>query len=134
MVGQRDVGFMNIIVYQSAPPGSGRCLGEVVKGIVSEERTEMYSAISGLADRLRRARYDVALAVLSAVNKAELVEIVSLGDLLRGIRIILVLPDREQDTISKAHTLYPRYLSYLDGDFEDVAAVLKKMMKLVRSG
>ena len=53
--------------------------------------------------------------------------IYALKDLFDGIRKIIILPDGEQVTISLAHKLYPRFLSYIDSDFSDVAAVLKKM-------
>jgi purine-binding chemotaxis protein CheW len=120
-------------MYQSEPNGLGMRLDEVVKRVVSAERTEIYKTIPSLADRLRRTRQDVDLAVLSAASQEELQDIVSLEDLLRGIRLILVLPDGQPETIAKAHTLYPRFLSYVDGDFRDVAAVLAKMMKSVNS-
>ncbi|MCJ7779472.1 MAG: hypothetical protein MUQ27_01475, partial [Acidimicrobiia bacterium] len=45
-------------------------------------------------------------------------------DLLDRIRIILILPDRNKDTINKGHTLFPRFLTYVDGNFDWVTAVL----------
>ncbi len=52
----------------------------------------------------------------------------SMKDLIGDIRIILILPDTEGDTISLGHKLYPRFASYADGNFKDVAAVLEKML------
>ena len=49
------------------------------------------------------------------------------------LRLILILPDREKGTISKGHLFRPRYLTYADGDFLDVAAVLAKMIDHARS-
>jgi hypothetical protein len=70
------------------------------------------------------------IAVILATNQQELEEFVFLHELLDGLPIILVLPDRGRDTITKGHALYPRFLSYADAGFEDVAAVLKKMLEL----
>jgi len=42
--------------------------------------------------------------------------------------------DRSGDTIARRHTLYPRYVSYADGDFSDVAAVLDKMLQMENGG
>ena len=39
---------------------------------------------------------------------------------------------REEDTVSKGHLLRPRYLTYADGDFEDVAAVLEKILRYIK--
>jgi len=51
-------------------------------------------------------------------------------DLLAETKIILLLPDRKRATVSKGHNLYPRFLTYMDGDFSDVAAVLQKMVSI----
>ena len=63
----------------------------------------------------------------------ELEKILTLQDLLSDIRIILILPDRTPNTISKAHKLAPRFLTYLDSDFGEIKAVLHKMLKSLRS-
>ncbi|MCD6199973.1 MAG: hypothetical protein J7K15_15635, partial [Deltaproteobacteria bacterium] len=52
----------------------------------------------------------------------------SVRDLIWDLRLILILPDREAGTIAKGHILRPRFLTYLDSDFTEVAAVLKKML------
>jgi len=45
------------------------------------------------------------------------------------MRIILILPDEDNETITMGHTLFPRFSTYADSDFKDVAAVLKKMIR-----
>jgi len=56
------------------------------------------------------------------------------GNLLKMMRFGrnpgLPIPEiREQDTYLKGHKLYPRFMSYMDGDFSDVALVLAKMLE-----
>ncbi|MBU0767596.1 MAG: hypothetical protein KJ687_00670 [Proteobacteria bacterium] len=50
------------------------------------------------------------------------------------MRIILILPDGDNETTTMGHTLFPRYLTYADGVFKDVEAVLKKMIQQEHSG
>jgi hypothetical protein len=40
----------------------------------------------------------------------------------------VIAPDHEAETTAVAHQLRPRYLTYLNGDFGDLAAVLDKML------
>ena len=61
----------------------------------------------------------------------ELLEIHSMRDLFRDIRIVLILPDRSGDTVSMGFKLFPRFVSYADGNFMDVAAVLNKMLEFM---
>lgn len=69
----------------------------------------------------------MTIAVFLAASKEELSELVSIRNLLADLRIILVLPDARDDTISKGHTLRPRFLTDVDSDFLDIVAVLGKM-------
>jgi len=39
----------------------------------------------------------------------------------------MILPDDNSDTTVLAHTLRPRLITYKEGDFLDVAAVLSRM-------
>ena len=43
-----------------------------------------------------------------------------------------VISHDKKETISTGHRLRPRYISYTDGNFKDVAAVLNKMDELFR--
>lgn len=42
---------------------------------------------------------------------------------------IIILPSHEDTLVSMALSLYPRYLSYSNSNFEDVCAVLNKMIE-----
>jgi hypothetical protein len=50
--------------------------------------------------------------------------------LLRDVRIILILPNHEDETVVMGHRLEPRLLTYADGDFTDVSAVLGRIAGL----
>ena len=68
------------------------------------------------------------VGLLVASTHKELAEILSIHYLLRNMKIVLILPDKTEATISKGHSLRPRYLGYMEDDFRDVGAVLKKMV------
>ena len=53
-------------------------------------------------------------------------------DLLIDIRLIIILPDRQADTIEIAHALHPRFLSYIDNNFKDVNVVLNRMIGFLK--
>ena len=119
---------MNLLFYAPVTDGVGERLQGVVKVLVPEENLEIHRTIDSLSRRLRRPTYDVAVAVFLAPTKEDLLEILSIKDLIWNLRIILILPDREEDTIAQGHTLRPRFLTYADGNFADVAVVLRTML------
>lgn len=122
---------MNLLFYATVTNGPGKRLQRVIEGLVPRKRTETYRTIDSLARRLRRPRYDLAVVVLLAAGKQDLLDLLSIRDLLEDLRIVLLLPNRQKDTIAKGHTLRPRFLTYADSDFSDVAAVLRKMLENV---
>lgn len=101
--------------------------GEIERTVPVEE-IETYRTKEELCQRLCKPRYTLAVGILCAPNQRAFSDIFSLRDLLDGLRIILILPDRKQDTISKAHKLRPRFLSYVDDGPTFVIAVLNKML------
>ena len=116
-----------ILFINNNANGVGERLLGAIDSQVSEVALDIYCRMGCLSDRLKQLGHGVTTAVLLATSKEELMRIYALKDLFDGIRKIIILPDGEQVTISLAHKLYPRFLSYIDSDFSDVAAVLKKM-------
>ena len=99
----------------------------VFKG-VPKSQMEKCTTLADLTRRLRQPQNNIGIALLTAKTKQDLEDLVALRELLSDIRVILILPDRDHDTISKAHALYPRFLTYIDRDFDEVKAVLSKML------
>ena len=122
---------MAVIFYRSAGNDTAERLQSVISAEIPLEESEIYESIKGLSERLRRPSRDQCIAIILTVTKTELSEILSIKDLLTDVRTILILPDNSDRTISTRHRLHPRYLSYKDSDFTDVAVVLNKMIRLM---
>jgi hypothetical protein len=88
---------------------------------------EVYRDVVDLIDRLRHPFNDPTIAVLVADSRECLRELLVLRHLFRNFRIILILPDRKPETVSKGHDLRARFLTYIDSDPVEVALVLSKM-------
>lgn len=121
---------MSLVVCAQGTSEPGERLEKVIRAFVPQMQVEIYRTHDSLCRRLLQSTYDIHIAVFLATTKEELSEILSVRHLFSDIRIILVLPDREHDTISKAHALRPRFVTYADSDFLDVAAVLSKMLSI----
>jgi hypothetical protein len=48
--------------------------------------------------------------------------------LLLDICTILILPDRNADTVAAGYSLHPRFMGCLDDDGEEIAAMLCNML------
>lgn len=108
--------------------GTGK-FQSLVKSLVGEERLETYDRIEVFSQRLRKPRANVNIAVLTAPTKGGLRDILSLGELLTDLRILLILPDLKPDTVSIAHQISPRFVMDCRGDLENTRKVLQGMLR-----
>ena len=120
---------MNVLLYAKKKGGITDTLAKIVESCVPKKNLEKYSTIAALSQRLRRPTNNLGIAVIAVTTKRQLQGIVAIRHLLADTRIILIVPDRSPDTISGAHTLSPRFLTYMDSDFICIKAVLAKMLQ-----
>ena len=120
---------MNLLVYATKSDGVAQHLQQVIEEIVPKKNLEIYRNFNSLSYRLQQPMNGLKIAILLADSDQDLTDFLSLQDLLSELRIILILPDREPGMFAKAHILRPRFMTYTDSDFEDIKAVLNKMVK-----
>ena len=75
--------------------------------------------------------FDQRIILILAGSSGDLAQILPFRDLLVNRPVILILPDSETDTMTRALSLYPRYIDYIQNDLTDVFLVLKKMVKKI---
>jgi hypothetical protein len=124
---------MYVLLYTSLKDALAKELKEVVEAEVMYcghgTRLEVCDTIDGVAHRLRKSKGNLALCVLLAATRKELAELQRIGESLFNVRLILILPDSDADTLAKGHSLRPRYMTYRDHNFGEVGAVMRKMLK-----
>ena len=119
---------MDIILYSIAEDEAGKKLQRSIEMLVRGENFEVFSTFNSLSLRLHQPLDGVRMVVLNASSKQDLIDIISLRDILWNIRVILVLPNRDATTTSMGHILRPRLISYTDSDSLEVVAVLSRMI------
>ena len=117
---------MNLLLYSNGGGRAEKKIKKALAGVISEESIESYHRVENLLSRLRRRTYDVGTVILMA-DKRTLSVLSAEKDMLTRLRTILILPDADENTVTAAHQLYPRFITYFDGDLQDVAEVLRKM-------
>ena len=124
---------MGLLFYATDIKGTGKPLWDLYRDLSPEYQREFFQTIDTLSQKLRQPQGYQSIAVLLASTQEELTDILTIRNLLDDVRIILIVPDRNKETISKGHTLYPRFLTYVDSDFSWVAAVIKKYCQIIMS-
>ena len=109
-------------------PGSERFLRDA-NPLVPPDAVEVYRDVASFADRLRRPKDPSCVVVILGPSDDDLKRIASLREFLKDSRILLVLDDQGEETISLAHRILPTYITYLDNGTAGVVSVIKQVMK-----
>lgn len=117
-----------VFLYSKTNTVAGKRLQRVLETFVTKENLEVFMTIVGLFGRLRQPGDNRAISVLFANDAQDLLDLYSHRDLFSDIRIIMILPDRNSETVGMGHSLHPRFITYSDSDFVEVGAVLNKML------
>lgn len=123
-----------VILYPSLHEASAERLERIVRIVAIREEIMIYRTIKALSKGLRQLREDEYIVILNASCIGEFQDILSMRELLWDTRSILILPDNSHDTVAKGHLLRPRFMSDCQSNFQDVAAVLSRMIENLNTG
>jgi len=119
--------FSKFVLYSPYTNSFIRRLTELLDESFPKAQYEVYFRWEALKKRLQLLRQDICSVILIAPTRNALEMIMAIQPLLEGLKVVLVLPDRDGDTIEKAHTFRPRYFTYVDADFSEIVGVLQKI-------
>jgi hypothetical protein len=94
-------------------------------------RAEDVDWCNSLESFLRKFRtYNCYSMVLLLIEThSDLEEFLNVSDFFNGLRVFLILPDREEDTISMGYRLFPRFVTYNDSDFMELSAIFRNILE-----
>jgi len=121
---------MNLIffVHQNASR-KGTTFKKVMKQNFKQIEIEFFDTFNAFKERLKQIPvYDKEIYILLADSKKRLKELTDLIELLEDKRIVLILPNDSETTISTAHRFFPRFFTYMDDNYGDLYGVLNKMI------
>jgi len=128
---------MKIFIYAKKITGPLELLQGVVEKVIPLCDIKKFNTSDALCQQLRRNTTSqnyktITILLIDAQN--ELQDLIELRPLLAETRIILILPDKDPETIRLGHTLFPRYLDFLDSSFTEVGEVLQKIKQASSAG
>jgi hypothetical protein len=86
-------------------------------------------SFSTVEKRLRKPGHGMQVALMIVRNGEEMDLIHAIHNLVRDVKLILVLPTHDKTMVARAHKLGPRFIAYADNGYDQVGAVLEKMLQ-----
>lgn len=123
---------MRLLLYATPSNIVGRDLRKRIRSSWFETWTELAfcPSLAALDKQLRKPLGQSAIGILIPSDTDELAALIRMRHLLRGMRLILILPAGHQPDIvhARAHMLRPRFITDADKNLQEITAVLEKMM------
>ncbi len=121
---------MEILFYYSMADRTGNKMLQMMEKLTDQVRVRVFRNWKIFSEELMSPRGDSAVAVVLISRREELLDAVSIRDLIHEYRLVLILPDKEEGTVSLGHSLRPNFMTYRMEDLRELEIVLKKMLHL----
>jgi len=118
---------MNVFFLSGSQNDTKKRLQRVLEFMLPKKNITNIRTVKDLEANLRKASPEMTVAVILHVNKEKLAELIPIKKLFEDTSLILILNKKDNETITLGHRLRPRFITYTDSDFLDVASVLIKM-------
>jgi len=119
-----------LLIYAKDLKGPNPHLQILAENIAEDKPVKVFVSVKELAEWLLGKPNHKAIVVLTAQNKDELSELVPIIHLFRKIQVVLMLPDREPETIRIGYRLEPRFLGFIDSRMDDIRSIFRHMLSV----
>lgn len=118
-----------MIIYYQTNSRHGPRLTSAVEEVFPAEITLVCNSLEDVFILPDKPTVSHDLILLLAEDMQELARFTSYKSRFWGLKLILILPDKEATTLSLGCALFPKYIAETKSDFRDIQEVLKKMLK-----
>ena len=119
--------MLNVFFLSGSQNDTRKRLQRVLEFMLPKKNIINIRTVKDMEAHLRKASSEIATVVILYVNKEKLAELIQLKKLFEDTSIILILDKKDNETMTLGYRLRPRFITYADSDFLDVASVLIKM-------
>ena len=123
---------MIALLSPAVPDSNWTRLCNMIVKTIPLESIGIFQTLESFNNRIRQGRTDITAAVVFASDRQDIIKLQGIRELISDMRMIMILPDAEEESVKMGHSFYPRYISFTDSTFEDVAAVLQKIISNTR--
>lgn len=116
---------MRIILYAENTTLSVKTILQGIHSHIPALEVITCTTVEELEQSLRKPLHNIAVAVLLPASRKDLTRLNTLHPLFDNTRILLILPDRTEETSALALNLKTSFISYADIEIDNIFSVLK---------
>lgn len=123
---------MNVLFYAASENEAAFPIIKWALSVIPPEHFGICRSLGELETILRQQSIRCRLAILHIYTVEEIERLILMKNLLEDIRIILIVPNVNKDTVQKGHQLYPRFMTDSNTDMNQLTAVIKKNLEVIQ--
>lgn len=104
---------------------------DLCKVIGNKNRLAMFKDIGGLSERLKNFDNPEIITLLG-VKRADLPDILAIRELFFDVALIILLSDEDQETLSMAVRLRPKFVGIMSGDIDKIKPIVQRLVEKYR--
>ncbi len=120
---------MKTVLYADSIDNTGKRVENIIHTQVPRIQVKTCNSINLFSELFRQPLNNISVAILLITSKDELVQFNLIKTFLDNIRVILILPDRQKNTLALGHKLKTSFISYVDNDLQGVVSVLEQIQR-----
>lgn len=118
---------MDVLFYLTGSRKQQLLFEKIVVSVVPKNQRSICRSLEELTESLLQSTAGEQICVILTEAEQDLLSLFSIRDILKRTRLILVLPDNSDTSVSLGHRFYPRFAESISNGFSNTAAVLAKM-------
>ena len=121
---------MEIFIYAKKKSGHLRLLLKEIEKAIPGTGIKEFNKLDTLGRQIKNSpitlnNATVTILIISGRNEFKMLK--KMCSHITETKIIILLSDKEPETIKSGYSLYPRYLDFIDSNFKEVGKVLTKI-------
>jgi hypothetical protein len=125
--GKEEAQQMELLLYAPVSQEVRKRVVDTLEPVLPENSMQVCLTLGNLCRKLQMPKQHLRVAVLVVRSPKDIMKLISIRLMFRDVRVLLVLPDTEEETIAMAHRFQPRYLTFVDKNIPALATVVDRM-------
>ena len=122
---------MAVLFFSGGNRGEENRIKQIMNDL--DQEIEVYSSLNTLSKRFHKPSVNLNLMIFLVSCHEILSGLLAIRKQMYDLPVVLILPDSKKETISTGHKFYPRFISFIGGDYSELVQFLDKIINREKS-
>ncbi len=120
---------MDILYVNAGKNKIGNDLLGILHTHIGNKNIRIYGDILDFSKILRQNQQEITIVVIFIADEEDLLKLYIIKHLLHSVITILILPDRERDTIALGFRCKPYFVTFINNDMNEIVHTIRALIQ-----